>query len=724
MRRIFFFPLLLVFFFDFALSSPPSDAKFEWIRSARIFLLDVYAYPFFPKIEFDAEKMAETMVDMHANTLRIGTSGKYCMIPGIEFVTHPELGERDILAECIAACKPHGIRVVAYIATEHAVPTEIIENHRPEWAQWVNPNGDIYRFRNQGGGTVTTLCWNTPYRDAFIGLVRKVVSEYDVDGMYFDTWRATYFYPPPYVCYCPGCRKGFKEAEGLELPYKPDINDYTPEELSIIERYRKWRSEELVALFNETKKIIKSYKDIPMIYNTGHASRIFDQDRRIVEGSDAFLYERGKSMLERAEGISLAVSHGMSVWPYIGGYDGWQRVVHNKLELQQEIFTTAAFGGAPILAQFYYWVNEPAPEGRKPVKDAFRILEENEKYISGFYPLKYCAVVWNDKDPPGHVVKSFLWETDARKCTLGAFAACIYNHIQTTSILKENLNDSEFLNQYKVLYLPDICYLSDAQISAIESFVRNGGGLVMTYGTSLYDEKGKKRTNFALGRLAGIQYVNPNEELTEKIKENLSFGGVWDLYMKVRHGKNIIPFTDRLIPVFLYQPVNPIYGATVAADIIIGADSELLAPGLVLNRYGKGRIAYIPAALDAAYLQTHIQQFADFLKNVIESVSPVELPYEINAPSSLIANMTSKGNTKVLHLINWTGCKIERIQQNVYYIPPIENVSIKFNIPKGKNIKSINLFVPAPFSQHIEDDALFINFPRIDNYQAIAIEME
>jgi len=199
---------------------------------------------------------------------------------------------------------------------------------------------------------------------------------------------------------------------------------------------------------------------------------------------------------------------------------------------------------------------------------------------------------------------------------------------------------------------------------------------------------------------------------------------VWDLYIKVRHSKNIIPIADKLIPAFLYQPVSPIYGATVAADIIIGTNSELLAPGLVLNRYGKGRIAYIPAALDAAYLQTHIQQFADFLKNVIESVSPVKMPYEINAPSSLIANMTSKGNTNVLHLINWTGCKIERIQQNVYYIPPIENVDIKFNIPKGKKIKSISLFIPAPFSQHIEDDALFINFPRIDNYQAIAIEME
>ncbi|MFC2077065.1 beta-galactosidase trimerization domain-containing protein [candidate division KSB1 bacterium] len=710
-----------------AISEPLRNPEFDWISNSRIFLLDTYAYPFFPKIEFDAEQMAETMDAMDANALRVGTSGKYCMIPGTGFVTHPELDNRDILQECIDACKPRGIRVIAYIATGHAIPTELIENQRPGWAQWVNPEGGIHRFRNQAGD-VTTVCWNTPYREAFLDLVRRVVNEYDVDALYFDRWDPTYFYPQPKVCYCPGCRDGFKKASGLNLPYRPKTSDYTPSERETIKAFGEWRNEVLVDVFLETKRIIKSHRDLPMIYNINHASRVATEERRIMDGSDAFLYERGRSMLERAEGVSLAVSHGLAVWPYVGGYDGWQRVTHNGLELSQEIFTTIAFGGAPILAQFFFWVNDPETVGRKIVGDAFHILEENKNHIGGFDPLPYLAVVWNDTDPPGRPVRTGYWRTDARNCSLGAFSAGIYGHIQTASILQGDLDHPEFLDRYKVLYLPDICHLTDSQIAAVEEFVKKGGGLVMTYGTSLYDENSERRSDFALGELARVRHAQPDEELRRRIDQNLSFGGVWDLYMRVRPDGNVIntPFSQNLIPAFLYEPVEALPGSETAADIVAGADSEPIFPGLVVSRYGRGKVAYIPAALDAAYLQTHIRQFADFLKDVIEYVSPDGLPYEIEAPSSLIANMFVGvgGDKRVLHLVNWTGCKLERIQQNVYYIPPIENVRIKLAIPKGKTVTAVKPFVPAGLDYRTEGGILYIDLARIDNYQALVVEME
>jgi len=57
-------------------------------------------------------------------------------------------------------------------------------------------------------------------------------------------------------------------------------------------------------------------------------------------------------------------------------------------------------------------------------------------------------------------------------------------------MLKQDLDNIEMLSKYKVLFLPDICYLTENQISNIMMFVENGGGLVMTYATSLYDEDG------------------------------------------------------------------------------------------------------------------------------------------------------------------------------------------------------------------------------------------
>lgn len=697
--------------------------NFDWLSSSRIFILDAYTYPFYPNIEFDAEKLAETMVDMHADTLRVATSGHTYLIGGTPFQTAHDLGDRDILAECVAACKPRGIKVVAYIRTGGTLAAEIV---KPEWAYRFNPQGDISARWNLGARH-SALCWNTSYRQAFYELIDRVVSRYDIDGIYFDAWKIFYGFKPPYVCYCNGCREGFAKATGLELPYRENPGQFTSQERETIRRYQDWYREEMVEVSRETKRIVRSHKNIPLIFNLNHASNIRNlsfTDPRIVDETDAFLYEMSKSMLERAQGISLAVSHGLAVWPYVDAYHGYGRIGINSEDIHQHICATVAYGGSPILYHTYFFTDHP--EARKPVREAFAVFDKNKRYVEKFEPLQFCAVVWNDEDPPGHASDAWLWDANARLCTSGAFAACMDGHIQATSFLREDLDNLELLKQYKVLYLPDICQLSQRQVANIEQFVASGGGLVMTYGTSLYDQNSKKRSDFALGDLARIQCVNPDQQLGDKISSHYCFGGVWDLYLKARDAQQVLgsPLADDLMPTFLCQPMKALPGATVVADVVLGTNSEPIFPGLVVAEYGKGKVAYISSALDAMYLQTHIRQFQDFIRDVVEYVSPEPLPYEMDAPSSLITNMTEQGDTRVLHLVNWTGCKQERPQQKVYYIPPMEDVTIRFRLPPGKSVRNVSLFVPASFSYTQDKDTLQVTLPKVEKYQAVVIEME
>lgn len=726
MRKIIFLIILLLAMIvasSNVLGQSVKSTNFDWIKSSRIFIIDGYNYPLCPKLELNAGKLAETMVDMHANVLRIGTSG-HCgwMIPGTAFEVSPDLGNRDVLAECITACKPRGIKVVAYMNTTHTQKTSAI---KPEWAQKLTPSGTSLS-RMSMGEIVTPICWNTPYRQAFYDLIRTVVSKYDIDGIYFDTWRSFYFFGGrERICYCEGCQKGFKEATGLDLPYKEDNVKYSSEEMKTIGRYREWCKEELFEVFSETKRIIKSYKDIPLIYNIGNPTAIENEDSRILLGSDAFLYERGRSMIERAEGVSLATAHGLAVWPYAGTYDPFPRIPHYKYELGQEIFTSVAFGGSPILYHSYFFVEHP--EGRGIVKDAFSILERNDKFINGFSSEKFCAVIWSNTDPPGHASNGFLWNTDARLNSLGSFSACINNHIQTTSLLKQDLDNIDLISKYKVLFLPDICYLTERQITNITTFVENGGGLVMTYATSLYDENGIKLPDFTLANIAKIRYHKPDENLSDKMARNLNFGSGWDMYLKTREGQEVIksPLADGLIPSHLYETVDVIPGGKIIADIVAGSDNHPIVPGLVVSRFGKGKVAYVSAATGAMFMQTGIKEYSDFLKDVIEYVSPEGVPYEIEAPpSTLITNMTVNGNRRVIHLINWTGSQSERMWQNVYYLPPIENIVIKYKVPDGKKIKNISLFVPADFSQKQVKNILHITLKTVDKYQGIVIEID
>ena len=54
----------------FLIHSISGLAQYEWLNTARIFLIDAYQPPFAPKLEFDAERLARTMQDMHVNVVR------------------------------------------------------------------------------------------------------------------------------------------------------------------------------------------------------------------------------------------------------------------------------------------------------------------------------------------------------------------------------------------------------------------------------------------------------------------------------------------------------------------------------------------------------------------------------------------------------------------------------------------------------------------------------
>src|SRR5207245_6864920 len=84
----------------------------------------------------------------------------------------------------------------------------------------------------------------------------------------------------------------------------------------------------------------------------------------------------------------------------------------------------------------------------------------------------------------------------------GAFRTAVEEHLPVTVINDWNLNAAD-LSGYKVLILPNTACLDDAQAAAIEQFVRNGGGLVASLHTSLFNEYGDPRPNFALADALG-----------------------------------------------------------------------------------------------------------------------------------------------------------------------------------------------------------------------------
>lgn len=78
-------------------------------------------------------------------------------------------------------------------------------------------------------------------------------------------------------------------------------------------------------------------------------------------------------------------------------------------------------------------------------------------------------------------------------------------HLSVTVINDWNLN-AEDLARYKVLILPNTACMNEEQANAVRQFVENGGGLVASVDTSLCDEFGTPRKDFALADVFGVNY--------------------------------------------------------------------------------------------------------------------------------------------------------------------------------------------------------------------------
>jgi hypothetical protein len=731
-RNIYFYIILT--FITWGCTPDPKQEKvvdetsqFDWIKTARVFLIDAYYPPFAPELEYDAELLAETVLDMNANVVRVGTMGKYATIQGVRFSTHPDQGDRDILAETVAACKPRGIKVIPYFSTGHKVAWSMLANDYPEYAHKSSPDGPPLKLQMMIGEDHGTVCWMTDYKDAFMDLIEHVVRDYDVDAMYFDTWRPLYFWEGLQTCYCDGCTNGFREATGKEIPYHMNPEDYTTEELTTIDQYHYWYTEEYIKIVQQTRKLIKSFKDIPLIYNAGNPVKIADEDPRILEAMDAFLYERSNTILERAEGVSLARALGLDVWPYIGVYNNWQRTIYETNSYQQQIFTNMMFGGGVIIAQPYAYTTHK--DNREYVSYPFGIIKQHEGVLKNLKNYPFVGVVYCDKTPEGHA-RSSWWggNTDARTSTLGAFAACLFNHVQVSSIHEFMLDQPEKLQQYPVLYLADIPYLSEQRIQNIKDYVSKGGGLIVGYSTSLYDTDGNRRQGFGLEELIGVKPIVPDEKLKNDMRTYSSkIGGPSDLYLLSRSGENALLreyWDNRLVPAWFYEPVIPLNDENVIMDIVTGDGRRTLLPGMVLSSYGEGTVLYSSSSLESLYLKDGKYVLGELIKDLIQLVSPEGMPYVLDAPSSVISNLAVDNDRWVFHITNWTGNKFERAHIDDNYLAPVENVRLEFQIPEDKHIGNISTFVDTPFRKKINGNKVEIIFPRIEAYQAVQVDFE
>ncbi|MHB9036398.1 MAG: hypothetical protein ACYC64_07000 [Armatimonadota bacterium] len=155
---------------------------------------------------------------------------------------------------------------------------------------------------------------------------------------------------------------------------------------------------------------------------------------------------------------------------------------------------------------------------------------------------------------------------------------CIEGRVPWTMVFDHNLVD---LGKFRALCLVGADVLSDKQVALIRKFVKNGGGLILTTETAMYDEKMRRRSVSPFAGLQGSCYVRVGADASrdEALRAmEKACGG--SLSIDADAPPNVLTeLTDqkalrrRLVHLVNYDPVSP--AENVKVDVEVPTDYQI-----------------------------------------------------------------------------------------------------------------------------------------------------
>lgn len=600
---------------------------------------------------------------------------------------HVPLGklERDL-----AEYKKLGVRILGVYPP--SLQSEVYELH-PEWRRIATNTATIPLVdlkKHPYGGM---LCLLGPYGDYFIALLAEILTNYPaVDAFSFDGLHYGG------VCYCKHCRDNYRRDAGAEIP-NADMND------PAFRRYQHWADRRLEDLVRRMQTRLKGIKpEVALVTWSTNAGRFghFLSIPRNMPARLNLLFDAPDQEFwldETNRGTTIVPAFANAyVWattnhrvafsePYILSHGNpYGKDSFPPHEILRRMLLALTYGAAPSIA-----VAQPA----HLQQELYHCLDEVQRrkpWLTHKRPEPWAALVMSDNTRNFYGRSAGQVESRYLASVFGAFRTAVEEHLPVTVINDWNLNDVD-LARYKVLILPNTACLDDAQTSAIERFVRSGGGLVASLDTSLFDEYGTARPNFALAPVFGVDYrsLPDAKEVSPQIDVNFAQSIGPDYWEK---RKNIFDFklesasilnVGRMKTYVADLPVTfkgaavrvrtNTSAAKVSGTLRVKADPNSSSmPGVVHHTYGKGRVVYFAAGFDAAYYLYPYPYQRVALRHAIDWAASAPQPVRIAAPMCVHATVmrqTKAGAERlIVHLFS-------DLNTTAHHALPVDDVPLR-----------------------------------------------
>lgn len=673
-----------------------------------------------------AEKVAEMGASVHQYMVQVGGAVIYDSdlaprSPSLDF---------DLLEALVTENHSRGNRLImCWLGT---LPGNALQaREHPDWI-----------VRGPDGSPFILVCYNGPLREFVLAQVREVLTNYAVDGIYFDQLMSG--------CYCTYCRDQFAEISGKELPCAADTpalyqygHVYTgnPDEQELA----RFANAKRVAFLRNVRRIIDETRpEAALVANhlVGSQARL---GRGIVDGFlpevvAATRTEGGHGSRDTIGAMAdriLTERYGSA--PAYGEvkYDNYSPrsapLVHGIVQS-----AAAVANGNPIVFRDQDALDtDPAPKRRRIIA-ALRDLSKAHASAADTAPIRYAALL-HSRSTQAHRAAAY----DAS--FYGLYRLLCEEHIPFAIVTEDEIAGGA-LEGHSCLLLGNAEDLPSAVVAQVEQFVAGGGGLLVTYrtglGTGSAPEPGPDgAVADPLGDLLGVTRFDtlshrrevadlaPHVPVPSQHRSDFYYGRLRDNAPAFLHelpGARL----DFEAPVVQAEP-RP--GTTVMADVL-DFDQELINAEFFNRRmpFPGGpqmplatvcdNVVYLAAPLERAEARESCDEVNHLLVHCVRHVGGA-LPYTVEntPPSILVMGREAPGGASVFFFVNLSGTPTNR--GYFRHVAPVHDITIHVALPDDRLVSVLDVHGnPLPAEQ--ADGTLSVRLPRLEHYAAVWIDRE
>ncbi|MEA3407095.1 MAG: alpha-amylase family protein [Chloroflexota bacterium] len=660
----------------------------------------------------DPKRLVAQVIAYGGNALLVNGGGIVAWYPS-NVPYHPinEYMQGDFLGEVLQEAHRRGLKVLVRldISKNHQ---ELYEDH-PEWFQ-KTPDDQVPR-----GWTMRLTCFNSPYwQEHNFQLVDEIMSRYPVDGFFYNAFHYDH-------CTCEKCQQAFHEATGLELPLHENWDD--PTWRAFVQfRYRRMEeyTQRLRAFIRERNPRAILTVDFRLTSdNPSHLREAGWRGPRMAEAVDVITLEAFNPLTrplpkyylwageEVRMGRTFAPNQPISIILTYSEIFGSRRTAQPPAQLTYDLMQIAAHGGQPCVALSGTFEQDDR-KALPAIKNVYHYLRNNADSYRDLHSPARIALLYSQ------TTMDYYGRDDTMSRCLaeyrGFYEALVESHVQF-DVLHDGRCDASLLSQYDLLILPNTAALTDAQATIIDTYVEEGGHLLASYETALYDGEGLPRDGFGLQSiprrvierrecpgsylrimdkdlLQGFEETDLmalDEILLETEPLEASSQQVTDLYL--------IPPVHNNTPEFAYW------------------EEELSIPGLIIAPRGRGKVAYFPWQIGKSYYLFGVPEYKKLINLLVRRWIPPLVTTD--APGSVEVTLHYiEGDSQhaLVHLLNATGWQSKPLIEVI----PLAYISLWV---KGEYTKARELASDEDVPLVRESSGVRLTIPELGSFAAIEL---